>query len=233
MERNQHRVRRVGGFTAIEVLIVVALMAMLAAFAAPSVSRYRQRAQARSHAERVMGVLHNARAQAISFGQPVLVLFDDPTEPALPDWPEGVFARVIRGTDGNYTVDDGVDVVTDMEVEAGQGDSVSAYGLGPSGETPFSSAVLPDEWGGGTLSALERGTSFQPYPPDDPDSPVRGVWFSPQGMALQVNATPSPAVTGEGAFYVTDNYTAVYAVVLRALGNVGIRTLNPETLEWN
>ena len=234
MERTQHRVRRTAGFTLIEALVVVALMGILAAVTAPSVARYRTRQQARSHAERVMGVLQEARSRAMTFGQPVLVLFDDPRNPtvdewpAAVEWPDGVFARVVRDLSGNDYVVDDTDQVSDVELESGLSESVSTYGQDPDGEMPFADAVVPEEdEAGGTLGALDQGTSF----PEEDASKLRGVAFSPQGMAVAID-TPTAPITG-AAFYVTDNEGVVYAVVLRPLGSVGIRTLNPETLQWN
>lgn len=219
------------GFSLIEALIVVALMALVAALTAPSVARYRTRAHARSHAERVMTVLQTARQQAITFGKPVLVFFDDARNPTLDEWPlgvewpDGVFARVIRSDNNDFVADD-TDLITDAELEGGLSDQVATYGQGSA--SPYADANVPGEdLGGGTLGALDQGTSF----PKEDDSQLRGIAFSPQGMAVAIDAPTAP-ITG-AAFYVTDSDRAIYAVVLRPLGSVGIRALNPETLQWN
>jgi Tfp pilus assembly protein FimT len=231
MERTAHRVRGSAGFSLIEALIVVALMAMVAALAAPSVIRYRTRAQARDHAERVMSVLQTARQQAITFGKPVLVLFDDARAPTVDEWPagiewpDGVFARVVRSENNDFVADD-TDLIADVQLEGGLSAGVSTYGQGEA--TPFSDANVPNEdTAGGTLGALDQGTSF----PKEDDTALRGVAFSPQGMAVSIDAPTAP-IDG-AAFYVTDSDRAIYAVVLRPLGSVGIRALNPETLQWN
>jgi prepilin-type N-terminal cleavage/methylation domain-containing protein len=231
MRRIQHRLRGQAGFTMIEAVIVVALMGLLAALTIPSFGRYRTRSHARSHAERVMGVLQTARAQAVQFGQPVLVLFDDARAPTAGDWPvgvawpDGVFARIVRDTNGNDFAVDDTDQVTDVELEAGLADVVSTYGQG--GETPAAGAAVPDEDdAGGTLGALDQGTSF----PKEALTGLRGVAFTPQGMAVAIDSPGTPVT---GAFYVTDNNTAVFAVVLHPLGTVSMRSLNPETQQWN
>jgi Tfp pilus assembly protein FimT len=231
MERTPHGIRRAAGFSLIEALIVVALMAMVAALTAPSVARYRTRAQARDHAERVMSVLQTARQQAISFGKPVLVLFDDARAPTVDewptgvDWPDGVFARIVRSDNNDFVADD-TDLITDVELAGGISAGVSTYGQGDG--TPYSDANVPSEdSGGGTLGALDQGTSF----PKEDDTNLRGVAFSPQGMAVAIDAPTAP-ING-AAFYVTDSDRAIYAIVLRPLGSVGIRALNPETLQWN
>jgi prepilin-type N-terminal cleavage/methylation domain-containing protein len=237
MQRTRYEFRGAAGFTLFESMIVIALMAVLAAVTLPSLARYRTRSHARSHAERVMSVLQEARGQAITFGQPVLVFFDNPhpwdaTADEVPggtDFPDGVFARVVRSSNNDYVADD-TDVITDVEVEGGLSDRVASYGEGENGETPFAGAAVPGEdGGGGTLGDLDQGSSL----PLEDDSDLRGIAFTPQGMAVSIDGGVGAPISGGAALYVTDGNTAVYAVWLRPLGSVGIRTLNPETLQWN
>jgi prepilin-type N-terminal cleavage/methylation domain-containing protein len=234
MERTRQGMRGSAGFSLVELMVVVALMAVMAALAIPATARYRSRSHAREHAERVMGVLQEARGQAIQFGQPVLVVFDNPHPwdasasefPVGHDFPDGVFARVVRSTNNDFVADD-TDVITDVEIEGGLSDQISSYGEGEHGEQPFASAAVPTEdQVGGTLGDLDQGTSL----PEDATSQLRGVAFTPQGMAVSIDSPTTPVT---GAIYVTDGDYAVYAVVIRPLGSVGIRTLNPETLQWN
>jgi hypothetical protein len=183
-----------------------------------------------------MSVLEEARGQAISFGQPVLVVFDDPhpwdaTPSEYPDghdFPDGVFARVIRSTNGDYVADD-TDLITDVQVEGGLSDSAVVYGQSKDGEMPFPAAsVPPEDEAGGTLADLDQGTSL----PLQADSELHGVAFTPQGMAVSIDGG-FDAPIASSAIYVTDGDSAVYAVWIRPLGSVGIRALNPETLQWN
>jgi len=210
-------------------MIVVALMALLAGLVMPSFARQRSRSDARSHAARVMGVLKEARSQAILFGQPVMVLFDDPVAPAA--LPADTFARIIRSTDNDCEQDAG-DVVTDVEMEPGLSDSVSAHGMHPSMSAPFPATALPTEDASGTtLGALNEGTSF----PADPGSGLPGVAFNAQGMAMTIGALGvcgNPG-TGAGAVYITDNNTGVYGVVMSPLGSLKMFSLNPESQTWN
>jgi prepilin-type N-terminal cleavage/methylation domain-containing protein len=227
MERTQQRLRGASGFTLIETMIAVAIMALLVGLVIPSFARQRTRSDARSHAARIMGVLKEARAQAISFGQPVMVLFDDPVAPAV--LPDRSFARIIRSTNGDCAEDAG-DVITDVEMEPGLSTSVTAYGVGP--ETPFAATAVPGtDDPGTTLAALNEGTSF----PDDPTSGLPGIAFNAQGMAITIGAggTCGNGGTGTGGVYVTDNNTGVYAVVLAPLGSLKLYSLNPESLQWN
>jgi prepilin-type N-terminal cleavage/methylation domain-containing protein len=235
MKRTRQTIRAAAGFTLLELMVVVALMALLAAFTLPSVARYRTRSQARSHAERVMTVLQEARGQAITFGQPVLVVFDNPhpwdsTASEFPpgsDFPDGVFARIVRSTNNDF-VPDATDLITDVPIEIGLNEPIASYGEGENGEQPFPAAAVPaEDQVGGTLGALDQGTSL----PEEDDSGLRGVAFTPQGMAVSIDAPTAP-ING-AAVYVTDGSTAVYAVWIRPLGSVGVRVLNPESLEWN
>jgi hypothetical protein len=141
-----------------------------------------------------------------------------------------VFARIVRDTDNSGYDVDSTDLVTDVELEAGLADVVTTYGQG--GETPVAGAAVPEDDEAGTavaatLADLDQGTTF----PEEDDSALRGVAFTPQGMAVAIDDAPATPI--HGAFYVTDNNTAVFAVVLAPLGTVGIRSLNPENQQWN
>jgi len=63
------------GFTLIEVIIAMAIFAILAAIAVPSFNVWRQNAQFRSDARSVMGALQQARVQAVTRNEPITVDF--------------------------------------------------------------------------------------------------------------------------------------------------------------
>lgn len=65
--------RRAGGFTLVELLVAVTLVAILASIAAPSISRILERADARQTARNMANALRYAHDQAMSRGQMVLV----------------------------------------------------------------------------------------------------------------------------------------------------------------
>jgi prepilin-type N-terminal cleavage/methylation domain-containing protein len=238
MARTGHRsrgARGAPGFTLIETLIVVAVIAVLLFIAAPFTVHYRTRADARSHAERIMGILQSARDQAVSSGQPTWVLFDDPANPAgdpAKSFGDGVFAVVARDTDmeSDFVIDTDGDLSQPFE-SAALAREVTGYGLSEGGTTPFGGAPLPGEDPASTalasLAELDAGTTF----PVDPDTGLRGIGFTAQGIAISTAPPRSPG-SGAGAYYVTDNNKAVYAVIVQPLGSVTIRTLNPENGEW-
>ena len=74
-ERPKVGVRRTGGFTLIEAVIVVAIIGVVAATALPNVSQYFENARGRAAAKSVVDAFHAARAQAIRTGNNHLVFF--------------------------------------------------------------------------------------------------------------------------------------------------------------
>jgi prepilin-type N-terminal cleavage/methylation domain-containing protein len=234
MPRIARRLDRCSGFTLIELMVVVGLIAVLLFIAAPFTVRYRTRADAREHAERIRGILASARDQAIATGQPTWVLFDDPDAPAGTHaaFGDGVFAVVARDTDmeNDYVIDNDGDLAQPFEVSA-QAAEVTGYGLAEGGVLPFGAAPLPDEDPAHTtlasLQELAGPTSF----PVDPDTELRGIGFTAQGVAVST-ATPQAPGSGSGAYYVTDNNSSVYAVIVAPLGSVTVRALNPENGTW-
>lgn len=77
----QRHPRHLAGFTMVELMVVVAIIAMLAAFATPTLSRATQRGAVREAVRAFAGVLRNARTQAMARGEVVLVRVD-PGAPA-------------------------------------------------------------------------------------------------------------------------------------------------------
>lgn len=61
------------GFTLVELMIAVAIIAVLAGFMAPSVSTYMRRSRGKAAASKVAGVFRWARSQAMTRGQVILV----------------------------------------------------------------------------------------------------------------------------------------------------------------
>ncbi|MBN2644477.1 MAG: GspH/FimT family pseudopilin [Desulfuromonadaceae bacterium] len=64
------------GFTLIELIIVIALMAILMAFAAPSMIQWRESAQVKEVARDILGGLRQARSIAITNNQNVTATID-------------------------------------------------------------------------------------------------------------------------------------------------------------
>jgi type II secretion system protein H len=68
--------RRVGGFTLVEILVVLVLMSLVTALAIPAFSGSSRSLQARETARDLYQVLRRARSDAISAASPVRLLLD-------------------------------------------------------------------------------------------------------------------------------------------------------------
>ena len=201
------------GFTMIEMMIVVAIMGIVMAFAIPSVTAYRIKEEARSNAHVVAGALRNARDRAIREGVQHFELFPDPTIA-----PNAPVARVVRDADNNWTETPPGDVARNVFFNRPTSPDVTPYGIGARGDSD--QAV-------GTLAVLPEGASF----PIDPGSGRPGVGFTERGVPVSL-ATPGTWGSGAGAYYVTDNARSVYAVELGPLGEIRVGSLDGAAGIW-
>jgi prepilin-type N-terminal cleavage/methylation domain-containing protein len=85
--------RLIRGFTLVELMVVVTLVALLATLATPTLSRSRQRGRAKEAAREIAAALRNVRAQSMSRGQAALVLIN-PQRGGLP------LMQIYAGRDG-------------------------------------------------------------------------------------------------------------------------------------
>jgi prepilin-type N-terminal cleavage/methylation domain-containing protein len=215
--RSQH------GFTLIEAMVVAGIIAVLSAMAVPIFHRYTIRESARSNAQELARVLAEARSLAIDTGLNHFVIFSNPllfrTAVGAPQ-----IAQVVRDIDGNWGLGP-ADRSQAFYSTPNTHPNVTAYTFG----APFGGTALPPEDaqaanpGFATLDAvgLGNGSTF----PNAPFNFNPTVGFTTQGIPVNLN-TPGQPGSGAGAFYVTDNYNAVYAVILLPLGGVRVRALN-------
>ncbi|HLP78835.1 MAG TPA: GspH/FimT family protein [Candidatus Paceibacterota bacterium] len=70
--------RRLTAFTLIELILVLALLAIVTSFAAPSLSRFFRGRTLESEARQLLSLTHAAQSRAISDGFPVLLWIDTP-----------------------------------------------------------------------------------------------------------------------------------------------------------
>lgn len=96
--RNDGRPRRIrlGGFTLIEIIMVIVILGIAAAIAVPMMSSATSM-QVRAAAGMVAADLEYAKSMAISTGQLYAVVFDDATESyEIQDWTGNVIAHPVR-----------------------------------------------------------------------------------------------------------------------------------------
>lgn len=232
-----NRLRSAAGFTLIELVMVLAIIGVVTAFALPSVTRYRNQEEAREGVSRIAAQLRDARSQAMKQGIPHAVFF----------WPNGagpgqpVIMRILRDNNGNFQRDPG-EVTRDVNLRdlgLGQNASVVTAYNSAAGPPPHpAGSRAPDDLGVGPLATVPAGGASFPLDVNlGPPSPhtvftgLNAVGFTTRGLPVPVNDFASIA-EGAGAFYVTDNQFAVYAVTVGGLGEIRVRTYVPGSDTW-
>jgi general secretion pathway protein H len=124
---------RPDGFTLIEIVVVLAILAVMTALVLPSVGTGSETLRLRTEAGRVAAVLREARLQAVSQRRPTRVAFDalrntvavtgaDPDHPLRRiELPAGLRLSVVTGTDSLTFSSRGVTRETRWVVEASGG----------------------------------------------------------------------------------------------------------------
>ena len=210
--------RRSDGFTLLEMMIVLALMALITALAVPGLNRYRLQESTRANAMVLATSLREARSRAIREGRQWFVLFNPPS---------GAYARVVQDMDNDFQETPGVDVAFEVNREPGSPAEVLPYGLGPT--TPFpASPRHPHDQNVGTLAGVVDGSGFLL----DPISGFDAVGFTPRGIPVSL-ANPTNWGGGTGAYYFSDGAASVYSVDVGPLGAVRVRGLSAATGTWN
>lgn len=231
-----NRLRGTAGFTLIELVMVLAIIGVVTAFAMPSFTRYRNQEEAKEGAQRIAGQLREVRTQAIKRGIPQFVLFwPNPRFPAITR--PTTIMMVVQDTNGNFQFEAGEPMrnvdVADFNLKA---NVVTGYNA--PGQTPPHPAGsrFPDDPVAGTLGTVPvNGTAFQA------DTTASGthtaptglfaVGFTPRGVPVDVDRF-TVLGSGAGVFYVTDNQFNVYAVTLGGLGEIRVRTYVPTNDTW-
>jgi prepilin-type N-terminal cleavage/methylation domain-containing protein len=211
------RIRTPEGFTLIEAIIVVAIVAIGAMLAVPNFTRYRLREQARDATTQIARVLREARSESVRTGTQRFVIFNAGN------------AQLVTDIDGDWQVTAGVDLVQTFAWQTSLDDSVTPY---PGASAPYAGVAPRAQFdqGAGTIDSpsTQNGASFPAGPTGAP-----AVGFTTQGIAVAA-AGPAPAPgSGQGAFYVTDGMNTVFAVTVAPLGDVQILRFREFANDWN
>jgi prepilin-type N-terminal cleavage/methylation domain-containing protein len=210
------RIHASQGFTLLEAVIVVAIVAIGAMLAIPNFTRYRLREQARDAATQMARVLRDARSEAVRTGTQRFVIFN-PTN-----------AQVVTDANADWQVTAGVDVVQTVSWQSSLDDAVTPY---PGASAPYAgvAARAPFDQGAGTIdtAATQNGASFPAGPTGVPT-----VGFTVRGIAVVAAPNPAPG-SGQGAFYVTDGMNDVFAVTVAPLGDVQILRYREFRNDWS
>ncbi len=204
------------GFTLLELMIVIAIMGVITAFAVPALWRYNVTQDARAQAGVVASALRVARDRSMREGVQYFVLFGAPASAP------GAVARVVRDADLDF-IESAPDTANDVFFEPGMSPEVTPYGMGP--QTPFAASPLaPADPQPGTLGGVAAGASFKV----DPNTGALGVGFTARGVPVDLANTGNWG-SGAGAYYVTDNIQNVFAAEVGPLGEVRVRALSGAT----
>ena len=173
--RRPHR-----GFTLVELLVVVGMLAVLACFAVPSFADMLRRHQVDALKDRFIGSIQFAKFEALRLGQPIVLRRVEPCAeaPTRGDWLCGW--RVFADTNGNNQLD--ADEAVLQEAPTPQRTVLRKAGV----VNP--SAIALDRYG----QVTQAGTRMEIYPAGDDFSRVDGLLICfPTGSRIRTERAAS------------------------------------------
>jgi len=238
--RSRTRIRHSGkaGFTLVEVMIVVAIIGIVAAFGTPAMERFFVNLRARSAARSTADALRIARVEAIRTGIPHIVFLSAAAsgDPPATD-PAGTALGADPGTGGPFPVlvlrdeGDGGGGNPNCLIDAGEiQQGITAQRDVAWGSTLSGVTSVPSDTG---LADHSTGSSFRTRA----GAPATWVLFRPDGIPVGFNAACDPdddlggVGSGGGAIYLT-NGLRDYAIVLSPLGSVRVHIWNAGAGAW-
>lgn len=218
------RQRLQAGFTITEVLIVVAIIGVAAAVAAPRFERMQHNQRLKDVSRAVGNNLLLARARAIDTGNNQIVYFATTATIDLCGNP-------LEDENGNpvpiLILDDGKPGTGNCCIDAGEDIATQAAVEGVSWGVTAATSKNPNDAG---LGNYATGVSFA----DASGSQTRWVMFRPDGIPVGFNSAcvAGQVGSGGGGVYVT-NANLDFAAVLTPLGGVIVRGFDREQNAWN
>jgi prepilin-type N-terminal cleavage/methylation domain-containing protein len=223
-DRSTRTNRRRQGLTLVELMVVVSMIGVMAAFSAPAFQNFFLDLRLKAAARDVADALRLARQEAIRSSTPHIVFFSagagtDPGGTPLPNDPATgapVPIVIVRDDGGNCRIDP-ADPQTTVSARPGL-----LWGSSVSGTTS-----VPTDSGTNDHST---GTSFQTAA----GAQVNWVQFGRDGLpgVFDPACNPGSLGTGAGAIYLT-NGRRDYAVVMSALGAVRVHRYNEGSGAWS
>lgn len=209
------------GFTLIEIMIVVAVIGVLSAIAAPQMQAWLRDQRVKAAARSVADAFMMARSEAIRTGRNHVVFFQaDTGGNPLPD-EQGNPVPVL-------VLDDGApgSANQNCQIDAGEitipvrGERDVNWGVASAG------FAVPTDTGAAPFAA---GASFV----DTAGNPTTWVVFRPDGIPVSASAAcvQGNVGSGGGAIYIT-NVRRDYAVVLQPLGGVRVHAWDANSGQW-
>lgn len=225
--------RRLGGFTLIEMMVVVALLGVLAALAVPALVQVQANSRLRGTSREVSNLFQAARARAISTGNNQIVYLTAPG---------AMTGGVVAGQDacGNPLPNDlngnpPVAVIIDESVNANccldANEQTTVIGALPGvnwGVTLLAPAVVPVPQDAGP-GVHTTGATFG----NNGGAQAGWVMFRPDGVPVGFSPACAQGQVGSGAGGVYFNNTERdYAVVLSPLGGVKTYSYDRSNAVW-
>lgn len=220
--------RRQGGFSLLEVVVVVAIAGAITAIAMPSMSAWRTRSETRSSARAMADVLTSARNNAIRTGTQHIVYMRIP----------GVGTTDPNGTDIVDEAAQPVEAITlqdddgDCHIDAGEPQAYLSMSAGMTYGLTSTALKAPSDTSNPTTAT---GVTFAD--PENTANPIRWLMFRPDGIPVAFSGdftgcdTIGSTGSGGGAIYMTDG-TNDFAAVMMPLGGVRLHSFDRAANGW-
>ena len=207
--------QKASGFTMLELLIVIAVMATLTALAVPSFSSMREARRLKESSIAISGAMTFARAEAIRTGNVHLLFVGTDAE-----------GNGLQDASSNpvpiLVLDDGRPGSAGQNCKIDSAEPFRTLGLnqGVTSGIATGTTRAPGDFGNGAIST---GSSFS----EPGGSAATWVMFRPDGapLAFDENCVVGPTGSGSGAFYLT-NGTRNVGVVLSPMGAIRVHGWN-------